>query len=131
MDPALVKVDETGNFFCFQANFQVLLPTKEQASSSSAQQEGEEADEEEEEDELQNPLILVSKDPVSSVKGEFVHKTTDFMLVGSNTTLQKGYYVRFVHPVFPSKLVLWNGYINLSKPQVTMAGGFGLLLPLC
>jgi len=56
------------------------------------------------------------------VVGEHRLKTPDFMLVGNNVPLSKSYYVRFVHPILEHRCILWSGYINLAKPQITMPG---------
>ena len=59
----------------------------------------------------------------AQIIGEHALKTPDFMLVGNNVQLShRAYYARFVHPVLRHRCILWSGYINLAKPQITMHG---------
>ena len=103
LDAATAQVDETGNYFTFQGGWQVSMPSS--VESYEAGNEG--GDDEEDSCTMQHPLIMVSKDPFSSVKGEFMVKTPDFMLVGKNMQLSKGYYVRIVHPELKSRFVFF------------------------
>ena len=115
------------------------LPGKPVRSRESKEDECDEENEnngEEDEDdeggieEMMSPLLLVSRDPFTNVLGEHALKTPDFMMVGNNVQLpQRAYYVRFVHPILQHQCILWSGYINLSKPQITMPGAvFACLL---
>lgn len=71
------------------------------------------------------PLICVpSLDAVYFVlQGAASVLTKDFLLVGNNVALDRGYHVKFVHPSKMHKVVLWSGYISTVRPQVVMAGG--------
>ena len=74
-------------------------------------------------EELMSPLLLVSKEPFTQILGEHALKTPDFILVGNNVQLNhRAYYARFVHPILEHRCILWSGYINLAKPQITMPG---------
>ena len=86
-----------------------------------------EACEIDDEGELLSPHLHISKDVLVGIRGEEEIKCTDFMLVGNNVRLSKGYYARFVHPSMSEKsegggVVLWGGYVSMSKAQITMAG---------
>ena len=62
-------------------------------------------DDQDDEDEMQNPLLLVSKDVVCWTRGEYMLKTADFWMVGNNIQLSKGYRIQFVHPVLMTRCV--------------------------
>ncbi len=135
LDPASAKLDETENYFSFKTHFQMSLPSSmpgkavkagpdeddEEGGSDDQNEEGEDEDASPPE-ELMPPLLLVSTEPFTAVAGEHRLKTPDLMLVGNNVPLARAYYVRFVHPVLEHRCILWSGYINLAKPQITMPG---------
>lgn len=79
-----------------------------------------------EEGESFSPMLLVSKDPFVKVNADKKAQvpSPDFMLCASTTdfALAKAYFARFVHPKLQDKMVLWNGYINMGKPQILMQG---------
>lgn len=139
LDAALAKLDETENYFSFKTHFQMLLPSSmpgravkasDDENDEDNDQNNEETNEDNEDEtpeELMYPLLLVSKEPFTQVVGEHQLKTPDLMLVGNNVALGRAYYVRFVHPVLEHRCILWSGYINLAKPQITMPGMFSCL----
>ena len=45
--------------------------------------------------------------------------------------LQKGYQLMLMHPELRDKFVAWQGYANMGKPQMHMAGKLTLLLLYC
>jgi hypothetical protein len=104
--------------------------SKEDEGDEENDSKGDEDDDDGGIEEMMYPLLLVSRDPFTNVLGEHGLKTPDFMMVGNNVQLpQRSYYVRFVHPILQHQCILWSGYINLSKPQITMPGeGFFLLV---
>lgn len=105
VDSQLLTVDETDKYFVFEATgFKV--PCEEEPSGEFT------------------PTLLVSKEPLTKIQGtEAAIKSPDFMLAGvGSCNLQKGYFVRFVHPKHPSTFVIWSGYVNMTKPQIQMQG---------
>ena len=128
LDPALAKLDDTENYFLFRTNFQMSLPSAMPGKPVKDREEEDENEEDDEEDipeqheEMLTPLLLVSKEPFTQVVGEHRLRTPDFMMVGNNVQLQRAYYARFVHPALQHRCILWSGYINLAKPQITMPG---------
>lgn len=96
IDPEQLRVDETENYFAFEAGFQAMLPVgvPQKKRRDDDDNDGDGADDEEdgacgraldEEDEgdesMQTPLLLISKQPFASVQGEHPLKTPDLMLV--------------------------------------------------
>lgn len=98
------QVDESEKYFAFETGFRV--PSEEEDGDFS-------------------PMLLISKDPFLKVPGD---KSTvpspDFMLCSSTAgfALARAYFARFVHPKHQDKMVIWSGYINMSKPQIHMQG---------
>lgn len=133
VDSDSLTVDETENYFVFEAGFKVAFPKvregvvdSEAASSDQCDDEDEEKaaanGDDDDEEEMLCPHLYISKDPFTHVKGGHVLPTQDCMMVGANVQLQKAYFARFVHPLHPQRCVLWGGYVNMSKPQITMPG---------
>jgi hypothetical protein len=129
IDPDSLTVDETENYFVFETDFKVAFPLGLKDGGEQDDEEvGEDADDEEiEGEEMLRPHLYISKDPFPSVKPSNSSSHTlaspDFMLVGStDIALGKAYFARFVHPRHAHKCVLWGGYINMCKPQITMPG---------
>lgn len=122
IDPESLMVDDTENYFAFRADFQVAFPSGPLSSAPDGAGDDEHGEDEEGE-ELMNPLILISKEPFTNIKGEHKRpKCPDFMLVSPNVQLARAYYARIVHPVLQHQCILWSGYINMTKPQITSSG---------
>jgi hypothetical protein len=123
VDSSMLTVDDTENYFVFETGFKVAFPVLKGDEEDNEDEKGEESDFLDGEEQMLCPHLYISKDPFTSVKGSSAPPTPDFMLVGStDALLQKAYFARFVHPAHPQKCVLWGGYINMSKPQITMPG---------
>lgn len=161
VDPHSLETDQSGRFFAFETYFQVLFPpipkgvgvptlkhgesqAAEDSDGDGAEDNDENHDEPEEgEGEMHTPLLLISKEPLTNIKGSHSQVrmplicqcfagclttpleqvlSPDFMLVGNNVQLARGYYAKFVHPDRQQECVLWGGYVSMVKPQVQMAG---------
>lgn len=120
MDPASLQVDDTENYFAFRCGFEVAFPS---SPSEGVGGKGS-VDMDFEREDMLHPLLLISREPFANVFGEKKMQSPDFMMVGANTHLVKGYYARFVHPVHQHKCILWSGYINMSKPQILSSGEY-------
>ena len=133
VDASMLTVNDTENYFVFETDFQVAFPVLKKGDDET-NDGGDDAGARSEEDcqssefmdgeeQMLCPHLYISKDPFINVKGPNAVRTPDFMLVGStDVVLQKAYFARFVHPTHPQRCVLWGGYINMSKPQITMPG---------
>ena len=78
LDPAMAKLDDTGNYFLFRTGFQMMLPAakkgkpvrsreKEDGDDGEEDDDDEEIEEETADETLQTPLLLVSKEPFTQV----------------------------------------------------------------
>lgn len=106
LDSALLTEDESGKYFAFNATgFKVPCDDEDIEPSGEF-----------------SPSLLVSKEPLTKVQGSHDVRSPDFMLAGVGCKMQKGYFVRFVHPKHPSTFVIWSGYVNMAKPQIQMQG---------
>lgn len=135
LDAGMLELDSTGKYLVFDAGFDVAFPSAPAGGVSESDNEGGKGDGDKDDGgddsgqngdaavEVLRPKLLVSKDVVVNVRGASSVLTPDFMMVGNNVQLAKGYYAKFVHPDLKNnKSILWAGYVSMVKPQMAMPG---------
>lgn len=101
----LLPKSSSGNFVAFKATFK--LPDENEKDF--------------------DPILMVSKDTVctskdDSLKADQPILSADFMLTDCRTMVNKAYRLSLMHPTLKDQFVAWQGFANMCKPEMQMAG---------